>query len=112
MNFRIYILVAGLLFVTGLLAQTSPDSLPTTPFTGEAEPVNMGWLLFKTMGVLVLIISLILVLVIVGMALIIAHVISNIKAAARGAAGIYTGIDTADCLCYCLTWERRDHSLI
>ena len=54
---------------------------------------------------------LILVLVIVGMALIIAHVISNIKAAARGVAGIYTGIDTADGLCYCLTWERRDHSL-
>jgi flagellar biosynthetic protein FliO len=52
----------GLIFmlVSPLAAQVQPDTTGIIPFSESSQPLNMTWLFFKTMGLLVVIIFLIL----------------------------------------------------
>lgn len=61
MHMRFCFLVVNIVFFRGLQAQVSGDSSSAVPLNQPAEQINMTWMFFKTMGLLVLIIVLILI---------------------------------------------------
>lgn len=53
----------GMLLFSSLFAQSGADSTAVAPVKSSPQTINMGWMLFKTIGVLFLIVALILLLV-------------------------------------------------
>ena len=59
MFMRIAILGLNFILVNSLVAQVKSDTAAVMPFSEASQPINMTWLFFKTMGLLVVIIFLI-----------------------------------------------------
>ena len=63
MIFRLLVVWIGLFFIEALFAQSGADSTTVAPAESSPQTINIGWMLFKTIGILFLIIILILLLV-------------------------------------------------
>ncbi len=57
---RIAIIILNILFIVVAFAQSGLDSSGTSPAKEHAQSINLTWLFFKTMGILILIIALII----------------------------------------------------